>query len=86
MIEAVNIRGTQNVINGKNHTVSAELRDCSLHVFFSACIECGVRRLVYTSTYNVVFAGQEIRNGDHLEILPDHKVSKVATWHDQIYR
>ena len=36
-------------------------------------------RLVYTSTYNVVFGGQEIRNGDHLEILPDHKVTDLYT-------
>ena len=42
-------------------------------------------RLVYTSTYNVVFAGQEIINGDHLEILPDNKVSfksKLSTSND----
>lgn len=49
------------------------------NLFFPACVECGVSRLVYTSTYNVVFAGQEIRNGDHLEILPDHKVSRVPS-------
>lgn len=28
-----------------------------------SCIKCGVGRLIYTSTYNVVFGGQEIRNG-----------------------
>ncbi|KAH9571208.1 hypothetical protein CY35_02G082100 [Sphagnum magellanicum] len=28
-----------------------------------SCIMCGVGRLIYTSTYNVVFGGQEIRNG-----------------------
>lgn len=33
-----------------------------------ACLEHGVRRLVYVSTYNVVFGGQEIINGN--EALP----------------
>ncbi|PVD38792.1 hypothetical protein C0Q70_01415 [Pomacea canaliculata] len=33
-----------------------------------ACLQCNVTRLVYTSTYNVVFCGQEIRDGD--ESLP----------------
>ncbi|XP_071106669.1 short-chain dehydrogenase/reductase family 42E member 1-like [Haliotis cracherodii] len=33
-----------------------------------ACRDCNVTRLVYTSTYNVVFGGQEIRDGD--ESLP----------------
>lgn len=43
-----------------------------------ACQHAGVTRLVYTSTYNVVFGGQEIRNGDEslpylpLEKHPDH--------------
>ena len=41
---------------------------------YIVCIECGVDRLVYTSTYNVVFGGQEIRNGDHLDVLPNNKV------------
>lgn len=36
-----------------------------------------VERLVYTSTYNVVFGGQVIRNGDEtLPYLPDEKVSQ----------
>lgn len=48
LIEAVNIRGTRNVIE--------------------ACVEHGASRLVYTSTYNVVFGGQEIRNGDESTI------------------
>eukprot|EP00043_Microstomoeca_roanoka_P025343 m.8349 g.8349 ORF g.8349 m.8349 type:complete len:293 (-) comp5433_c0_seq1:236-1114(-) len=34
----------------------------------NACRECGVRSLVYISTYNVVFNGQTILNGD--ESLP----------------
>lgn len=33
-----------------------------------ACIEHGIRRLVYVSTYNVVFGGKEIVNGN--ETLP----------------
>ncbi|OAY22550.2 hypothetical protein MANES_18G002100v8 [Manihot esculenta] len=33
-----------------------------------ACIEFGIRRLVYVSTYNVVFGGKEIVNGN--ETLP----------------
>lgn len=37
-------------------------------------MEEGVSRLVYTSTYNVVFGGQEIRNGDStLPYLPADK-------------
>lgn len=41
----------------------------------AACVECGVTRLVYTSTYNVVFGGQEIREGD--ESLPYLPLDKV---------
>lgn len=43
-----------------------------------ACIELGVPRLVYTSTFNVVFGGQVIENGDEslpylpLHLHPDH--------------
>lgn len=33
-----------------------------------ACLDYGIKRLVYVSTYNVVFAGKEIVNGD--ETLP----------------
>ena len=33
-----------------------------------ACVEFGIKRLVYTSTYNVVFGGKEILNGN--ETLP----------------
>ncbi|XP_072168234.1 short-chain dehydrogenase/reductase family 42E member 1-like [Diadema setosum] len=36
-----------------------------------ACVKCNVPRLVYTSTHNVVFAGQDIENGDEtLPLLP----------------
>lgn len=43
-----------------------------------ACVESGVPRLVYTSTFNVVFGGQVIENGDEslpylpLHLHPDH--------------
>ena len=43
-----------------------------------ACLERGVPRLVYTSTFNVIFGGQVIRNGDEslpylpLHLHPDH--------------
>ncbi|KAM3624770.1 uncharacterized protein V6R79_001364 [Siganus canaliculatus] len=43
-----------------------------------ACVEHGVPRLVYTSTFNVVFGGQVIENGDEslpylpLDLHPDH--------------
>lgn len=33
-----------------------------------ACHEVGIKRLVYVSTYNVVFGGKEIVNGN--ELLP----------------
>lgn len=43
-----------------------------------ACVEQGVSRLIYTSTFNVVFGGQVIVNGDEslpylpLHLHPDH--------------
>ncbi|XP_045074656.1 short-chain dehydrogenase/reductase family 42E member 1-like [Coregonus clupeaformis] len=43
-----------------------------------ACVEAGVSRLVYTSTFNVVFGGQVIEGGDEslpylpLHLHPDH--------------
>lgn len=43
-----------------------------------ACVECKVPRLVYTSTFNVVFGGQTIENGNEslpylpLHLHPDH--------------
>lgn len=58
LIEAVNVQGTENVLQ--------------------ACVEHGVSRLVYTSTFNVVFGGQVIENGDEslpylpLHLHPDH--------------
>uniref|UniRef100_A0A8C7HVA0 Short chain dehydrogenase/reductase family 42E, member 1 n=1 Tax=Oncorhynchus kisutch TaxID=8019 RepID=A0A8C7HVA0_ONCKI len=43
-----------------------------------ACVEAGVSRLVYTSTFNLVFGGQDIEGGDEslpylpLHLHPDH--------------
>lgn len=48
------------------------------HNVLKACVELGVPRLVYTSTFNVVFGGQVIENGDEtlpylpLHLHPDH--------------
>lgn len=41
------------------------------------CVECGVDVMVYTSTFNVVFGGQEIKGGreEDLPYFPLHKVS-----------
>ena len=40
-----------------------------------ACCRLNIHRLVYTSTYNVVFGGQVIENGDEsLPYLPLEKV------------
>ncbi|KAL4240509.1 hypothetical protein ACF0H5_001300 [Mactra antiquata] len=53
-IEAVNVTGTNNVIE--------------------ACLANNITRLVYTSTYNTIFGGQTIVNGDEsLPYLPDFK-------------
>ena len=42
---------------------------------FPACKDHGVECLVYTSTYNVIFGGEAIENGDEsLPYLPQHKV------------
>lgn len=54
LIEEVNVRGTENVIQ--------------------ACLAHDIRRLVYTSSNNVVFGGEEISNGDEtLPYLPLNK-------------
>lgn len=58
LIEEVNIKGTENVLQ--------------------ASVALGVPHLVYTSTFNVVFGGQHILNGDEtlpylpLHLHPDH--------------
>ena len=42
-----------------------------------ACSQFGIPRLVYTSTYNVVFGGQRIENGDEtMPYLPLDKVNR----------
>ena len=46
-----------------------------LFFFATACIKHSIPRLVYTSTYNVVFGGQTIVNGD--ESLPYFPIEKV---------
>lgn len=111
MIEAVNITGTKNIIEGalpNFHWWQLSSLVLLLHVLLflsfhtldlqvatvlwvrllvgqghisgwctvtTACVRCGATRLVYTSTYNVVFGGQEIRNGDQsLPYLPLDKV------------
>lgn len=39
----------------------------------NVCKRLGVRRFIYTSTYNVVFHGQKIENGDEtMPYAPDH--------------
>ena len=44
-----------------------------------ACQSEAVGRLVYTSTYNVVFGGQEIVNGDEsLPYLPLDQVCSIT--------
>ncbi|XP_019105290.2 uncharacterized protein LOC104900838 isoform X2 [Beta vulgaris subsp. vulgaris] len=54
--------------------------DCVFHIasygMSDACVKCGIKRLVYVSTYNVVFGGKKIVNGDEsLPYLPldDHR-------------
>ena len=44
-------------------------------VLSTACQKFNIANLVYTSTYNVVFGGQMIRNGD--ETLPYLPLDKV---------
>lgn len=44
---------------------------------FLACLAHDIRRLVYTSSNNVVFGGEEISNGD--ETLPYLPLNKVNT-------
>lgn len=48
----------------------------SILFHLKACQKQNVGRLVYTSTYNVVFGGQKIENGD--ESLPYWPLDKVG--------
>ena len=55
-------------------------------ILFAACCQYNVAHLVYTSTYNVVFGGQVIRNGDEsLPYLPLYKVIFVLQCVKAIY-
>lgn len=64
-------------MSGKEMLQSRRIDEVNLdgtsHVL-SSCLKFGVGRLVYTSTYNVVYGGQEIRNGT--ENLPYFPVEK----------
>jgi len=64
-------------MSGKEMLQSRQIDEVNLdgtcHVL-DCCAKSGVRRLVYTSTYNVVYGGQEIRNGT--ENLPYFPVEK----------
>ena len=54
----------------------------SCDFFSAACIKYNIPRLVYTSTFNVVFGGQKIENGDEsLPYFPIHKVANLQISH-----
>lgn len=61
-----------------NQTLIEEVNVGGTDNILRACRRRGVPRLVYTSTFNVVFGGQVIRNGDEslpylpLHLHPDH--------------
>ncbi|KAF6079358.1 short chain dehydrogenase/reductase family 42E, member 1 [Phyllostomus discolor] len=61
-----------------NQNLIAEVNVGGTDNILQACRERGVPKLVYTSTFNVVFGGQVIRNGDEslpylpLHLHPDH--------------
>ena len=43
-------------------------------IILDVCLEFKIKRLVYVSTYNVVFGGKEIVNGDeNLPYIPPHQ-------------
>ncbi|GMH30730.1 hypothetical protein Nepgr_032573 [Nepenthes gracilis] len=56
--------GKEMLQHGRIHNVNI---DGTCHIL-EACIKFGIKRLVYVSTYNVVFGGNEIVNGN--EALP----------------
>lgn len=57
-----------------NNTLIEEVNVGGTNNILQACLERGVPRLVYTSTFNVIFGGQVIRNGDEsLPYLPLHR-------------
>nr|XP_020448069.1 short-chain dehydrogenase/reductase family 42E member 1 isoform X2 [Monopterus albus]XP_020448070.1 short-chain dehydrogenase/reductase family 42E member 1 isoform X2 [Monopterus albus] len=61
-----------------NRHLIEEVNVQGTHNILKACVEHGVSRLVFTSTFNVVFGGQVIENGDEslpylpLHLHPDH--------------
>lgn len=61
-----------------NQQMTEEVNIQGTHNVLQACVELSVPRLVYTSTFNVVFGGQVIENGDEslpylpLHLHPDH--------------
>ncbi|KAL1007471.1 hypothetical protein UPYG_G00087240 [Umbra pygmaea] len=61
-----------------NRTLIEEVNVQGTKHVIRACVEAGVSRLVYTSTFNVVFGGQVIECGDEslpylpLHLHPDH--------------
>lgn len=56
-----------------NKTQIEEVNVGGTENILQACLERGVPSLVYTSTFNVIFGGQVIRNGDEsLPYLPLH--------------
>ncbi|XP_008849699.1 short-chain dehydrogenase/reductase family 42E member 1 [Nannospalax galili] len=61
-----------------NRTLIQEVNVWGTDNVLQACQKRGVPRLVYTSTFNVIFGGQVIRNGDEslpylpLHLHPDH--------------
>lgn len=61
-----------------NRNLIEEVNVAGTDNILQACRKRGVPRLVYTSTFNVVFGGQVIRNGDEslpylpLHLHPDH--------------
>ncbi|XP_076851289.1 short-chain dehydrogenase/reductase family 42E member 1 [Brachyhypopomus gauderio] len=61
-----------------NQKLTEEVNVQGTENVIKACVSLGVPRLVYTSTFNVVFGGQVIRGGDEtlpylpLHLHPDH--------------
>ncbi|KAK3282450.1 hypothetical protein CYMTET_9815 [Cymbomonas tetramitiformis] len=57
-----------------NRKKTREINVLGTRNVIAACIAAGVARLVYTSTYNVVFGGVPISNGS--ELLPYYPAEK----------
>lgn len=85
-MESVNVGGTKNIINGEEmrrfdgvlvHFQPGE-GDCAA---FPVCVDRNIPRLVYTSTINVVFTGEPIKECDEssASYVPPDKVSITRT-------